>query len=241
MIAIGTVSQVGKWVLALLPGQPRYRVLVVDDVAELRLLLTRMLGEVGFEVQEAEKGEAAIACWQTWQPHLILMDWQMPVKDGKTATRQIRRSTSGTEPKIIAISAGVFDESQQVLKAAGCNDLILKPFTEATLFETIAQHLPVQYRYAEQPSSSRLGQAKPSPMLSQAVGQEALLSTLQIVMPSQWLSDFYQAVSVLDAEDGLTLIHQIPVEHAEIRQTLTDHISNFRFDILIDLLKPVCS
>ncbi|MEL6383977.1 MAG: hypothetical protein AAFQ89_16300, partial [Cyanobacteria bacterium J06626_18] len=76
---------------------------------------------------------------------------------------------------------------------------------------------------------------------SKAVSQEAMLGTLRAVMPSQWLSDFYQAVSVLDAEDGLTLIHQIPVEHAEIRQALTDHINNFRFDILIDLLKPVCS
>ncbi|MEL7314486.1 MAG: response regulator, partial [Cyanobacteria bacterium J06559_3] len=88
VVSLGAIPQADKWVLALAPGQPRYRVLVVDDVAELRLLLTRMLGEVGFEVQEAENGEAAIACWKAWQPHLILMDWQMPVMDGETATRQ---------------------------------------------------------------------------------------------------------------------------------------------------------
>ncbi|MGF1521815.1 MAG: response regulator [Leptolyngbyaceae cyanobacterium] len=239
VMSVGAIPQTDKWVLALAAGQPRYRVLVVDDVAELRLLLMRMLDEVGFEVQEAENGRAAIACWQTWHPHLILMDWQMPVMDGETATRQIRRSAGGTTPKIIAISAGVFDESQQALKAAGCDDLILKPFTEATLFETIAQHLPVQYRYAEQ-SAAQPEQPTPLQTTSQAVSRETLLDTLQAVMPLQWLSDFYQAVSILDAEDGLTLIHQIPVEHAEIRQALTDHINNFRFDILIDLLQPVC-
>ncbi|MEM6437264.1 MAG: response regulator, partial [Cyanobacteria bacterium P01_D01_bin.115] len=172
--------------------------------------------------------------------HLILMDWQMPVMDGETATRQIRRSPGGTEPKIVAISAGVFDESQQTLRAAGCDDLILKPFTEATLFETIAQHLPVQYRYAE-PTTSPAQPSKPLSNARKAVSQEAMLGTLQAIMPSHWLSDFYRAVSVLDAEDGLTLIHQIPVEHAEIRQALADHINNFRFDILLDLLKPACS
>lgn len=230
-------TETARWVLALAPDQPRYRILVVDDVAELRLLLTRMLSEVGFEVQEAEHGEAAIARWQTWQPHLILMDWQMPMMDGETATRQIRQAMGGTETKIVALSAEVFDEPQQALRAVGCDDLILKPFTEAILFETIARNLPVRYRYAEQPKLQPQQTVVPQPV-STPITQAELLGALQTAMPSQWLADFYQAVSMLDAEDGLTLINQIPEEHTEIRQTLTSHISNFRFDILIDLLGP---
>ncbi|MEO0984982.1 MAG: response regulator [Cyanobacteria bacterium J06639_14] len=240
VVSLGGIPQKSKWVLSLAPNQPSYRVLVADDVAELRLLLKHMLSEVGFEVQEAGEGATAIALWQTWHPHLILMDWQMPTMDGETATRQIRRAAGGSDPKIIAVSAGAFDESRQALKAAGCDDVILKPFTETTLFETIARHLPVQYQYAEQPDSLTAPQtAAKTP--SKAISPEVLLNTLQTVMSSVWLADFYQAVSILDAEDGITLINQIPEEHSEIRQTLTNHINNFRFDILIDLLKAACS
>ena len=222
-------------VVALDAGQPTYRVLVVDDVADLRLLLTRMLGSVGFEVREAENGEGAIATWQSWQPHLILMDWQMPIMDGETATRRIRQlaeahSPGSTRPKIIAVSAGVFDESRQSILSAGCDALLLKPFTEAALYDAIAQHLPVRYRYAAAPAID-------SPA-AHAGNAADLLTILQSALPSAWLADFYQAVSALDSEKCLELLSQIPDEHAGVRQTLSEQIGDFRFDILIGLLEP---
>ncbi|WP_341528224.1 PAS domain S-box protein [Nostoc sp. UHCC 0302] len=77
-------------VIGLAPTQTEYRILVVDDVRESRLVLEKILTSIGFAVQEAANGQEAIALWQEWQPHLILMDMRMPVMDGYEATRVIK-------------------------------------------------------------------------------------------------------------------------------------------------------
>jgi two-component system sensor histidine kinase/response regulator len=79
-------------VLGLQPNQPNYRILVVEDVRVNRRLLVKLLGAVGFEVQEAENGQQGIDAWERWQPHLIFMDMQMPVMDGYEATKEIKKA-----------------------------------------------------------------------------------------------------------------------------------------------------
>ncbi len=76
--------------LALAAAQKAYRILVVDDSKESRLLLVKILTSMGFEVREATNGREAIANWESWQPHLIFMDMRMPVMDGYEATRIIK-------------------------------------------------------------------------------------------------------------------------------------------------------
>ncbi len=76
--------------LALAVAQKAYRILVVDDSKESRLLLVKILTSMGFEVREATNGREAIANWESWQPHLIFMDMRMPVMDGYEATRIIK-------------------------------------------------------------------------------------------------------------------------------------------------------
>ncbi|MEM9539477.1 MAG: response regulator [Cyanobacteria bacterium P01_E01_bin.42] len=68
-----------------------YRILVVDDTRENCLLLTKLLRPIGFDVREARNGKEAIAIWETWFPHLILMDTRMPIANGYEATREIRK------------------------------------------------------------------------------------------------------------------------------------------------------
>jgi two-component system sensor histidine kinase/response regulator len=79
-------------VIGLQPNQPNYRILVVEDVRVNRRLLVKLLGAVGFEVQEAENGQQGIDVWERWQPHLIFMDMQMPVMDGYEATKEIKKA-----------------------------------------------------------------------------------------------------------------------------------------------------
>jgi Response regulator containing a CheY-like receiver domain and an HD-GYP domain len=85
-------------VIGLAPDQPEYRILVVVDRLENRLLLVHLLTRIGFVVREAENGQEAIALLSSWQPDLIWMDIRMPVMDRYEATRQIKAREMGRIP-----------------------------------------------------------------------------------------------------------------------------------------------
>lgn len=91
-------QQVPKTVVGLAPGQPTYRILIVEDHWENRQLLMRLLAPLGFELREAENGQQVIALLESWTPHLIWMDIRMPVMDGYETIRRIRaRERKGVE------------------------------------------------------------------------------------------------------------------------------------------------
>jgi CheY-like chemotaxis protein len=139
-------------VIGLVPNQPIYRILIVEDSRVNRLLLVKLLQPLGFEVREVVDGQEAVAVWQSWQPHLILMDIQMPVMDGYEATQIIKQMPNGQETVIIALTASAFDEQREAILKVGCDDFIRKPFQEEILFAKIAEHLGVRYIYSEDSS-----------------------------------------------------------------------------------------
>ncbi|WP_414517517.1 ATP-binding protein [Nostoc sp. PCC 9305] len=89
------INQIKSQIRALAPSEKVYRILVVDDSKESRILLVKILTSLGFEVNEATNGSEAIANWESWQPHLIFMDMRMPVMDGYEATRIIKAREIG--------------------------------------------------------------------------------------------------------------------------------------------------
>jgi len=215
-----------KQVIALEAGQQTYRILIVEDVAENRQLLLKLLVPLGFEVREATNGQEAIALQSTWKPHLILMDMLMPVMDGYEATRQIKQTLEGRETIIIALTASAFDEQRQIILSAGCNDLICKPFREEVLFEKIAHHLNLRYIYEEENSSTSFS----APTLLKSLTTEDLS-----VMPTDWVVELHRAALCVDDNRILELIEQIPETEANLANALTDLVDNFRIDIIIDL------
>ena len=146
-----------RHVLRLQPGQAKCRVLIADDIEDNRELLVQILGPVGFEIRLATDGEEAVQEFEQWRPHLILMDFRMPVMDGHEAIRRIRASAGGKELKIIAVTASAMDENRQELLGVGADDFIGKPFQEVELFQKIHTHLGVEYVYAEEPAAAAAG------------------------------------------------------------------------------------
>src|ERR1019366_4498999 len=100
-------------VLGLQPGQATCRVLIADDIEDNRQLLAQFLAPVGFEIRLATNGVEAVRQFEKWRPHLILMDFRMPVMDGHEAIRRIRAMAGGEDPKIIAVTASAMDENRQ--------------------------------------------------------------------------------------------------------------------------------
>ncbi len=107
---------------------PSFRILVAEDVAPSRMLLTLMLENMGHQVAAVENGLEAVYAASQSSFDLILMDLQMPEMDGITATRRIRMPGGlNQSTRIIAVSANVDVDGPQGLIAAGFNDALLKP------------------------------------------------------------------------------------------------------------------
>jgi PAS domain S-box-containing protein len=138
---------VRRRVVGLQPGQGPYRVLVADDQQESRILLSEMLKTVGFDVLEVRDGREALACFERWNPHLILMDMRMPIVDGYEACRDIKATEEGRKTAIVAVTANAFDNMRQQVFEAGVDAYLSKPFREQELFEVIRTCLPLQYVY----------------------------------------------------------------------------------------------
>jgi len=114
------------------------RVLVVDDNATNRLIVSTLLGRLGAEVVTAEGGAIAIELAQVSVFDLILMDIQMPQMDGLETTRRLRAS-SGPVARIpiIALTANVLHDQVRSYRAAGMDGVVSKPISPALLLAEI--------------------------------------------------------------------------------------------------------
>ena len=115
-------------------------ILVVDDFDDTRLLLRTWLQRRGFRVIEAEDGIAAVHMAATESPDLIIMDMEMPLLDGLSATRRIRETDGLREVPIVAVSAYGADQFRDLALAAGCDEYVSTPF-EPTALEVIIRTL----------------------------------------------------------------------------------------------------
>ncbi len=102
--------------------------LVVDDSRVIRKVARRILEELGFEIAEASDGMEAIAWCRTAMPEAILLDWNMPVMDGITFLRELRKEPDGHEPVVVFCT--VENDMEHIVTAleAGADEYIMKPF-----------------------------------------------------------------------------------------------------------------
>jgi two-component system, cell cycle response regulator DivK len=117
------------------------RILVVEDQPDSRRIIRDMLAGTDYEIAEAENGEEALAAIAKQRPDLILMDIQLPIMDGYTATRQIKADTTLRSIPIIAVTSYALSDEEKKARAAGCDDYVPKPFSPRELLAKIRQHL----------------------------------------------------------------------------------------------------
>jgi len=115
-------------------------ILLAEDNELNRVLATAILSDYGAKVTEAENGNIAIEMMEKGAFDLILMDVQMPVKDGIDTTRYIRSHINSSIP-IIALTANAQKQQEEQCLDAGMNDFISKPFTETRLVQLTGKWL----------------------------------------------------------------------------------------------------
>ncbi len=109
------------------------RVLLVEDVADLRRLFARVLTGHGYEVREASDGSEALDSLAAFNPAVILTDLMMPGLDGFELLRRVRSMPEMSDVPVVVMSAAASWEFEKKARGAGAADVLLKPFNLRTL------------------------------------------------------------------------------------------------------------
>ena len=141
------VVAVRRQVSGLAAPERGKRVLVVDDMAEARLLVRSLLEPLGFVVAEAADGAAAEAAVDGFAPDLVFLDLRLPDVGGLDVLRRIR-ARRGNAAKVVVLTANVLDESRSEAFAAGADDFIGKPCEAEELYAALERHLGIRFERA---------------------------------------------------------------------------------------------
>ena len=118
------------------------RILLAEDNAINQEVALELLRAVGLQADLALNGEKAVEMVAQQDYDLILMDMQMPVMDGVSATRAIRQTIRGRSLPILAMTANAFSEDRQRCLDAGMNDHVAKPVDPSNLYAMMIKWLP---------------------------------------------------------------------------------------------------
>jgi len=113
------------------------KVLLVEDNEMNRDILSRHLQRRGFDFVLAGDGDQAVSLALSERPDLILMDMNLPIKDGWTAVAEIKASITTSEIPVIALTAYSSEKDREKALAAGCDEHQVKPFRAKDLFNKI--------------------------------------------------------------------------------------------------------
>jgi len=127
-----------------------WRILIVDDTAINRNLLTQLLSSIGFTTQALDGGEHVLEAVASFAPDLVLMDIKMPNMDGLEACRQIK----AVSPQLPIIANTVSIARQTHVTDCACfDDFLSKPIRGEELYRLMAKFIPVRYTYREKGGS----------------------------------------------------------------------------------------
>lgn len=113
-------------------------ILLVEDNEMNRDMLSRRLQRRGYQVICADNGSSAVEVAIAEQPALILMDMELPIKDGWTACQEIKQQQN---TPIIALTAHALAGDREKALAAGCDDYATKPIDFPALIASIERHI----------------------------------------------------------------------------------------------------
>jgi two-component system, sensor histidine kinase and response regulator len=214
--------RVGEAESRLLRRRPG-RVLLVEDNTINQEVAFELLAAVGLDVDLAEDGQVALDKARADVYDLILMDIQMPIMDGLTATRLIRELPAHHATPIVAMTANAFEEDRQACRAAGMNDHVVKPVDPEALYSSLLRWLPTDGG-ADRPDE----QDAPSVPTDRAAGSDlaelprslADIEGLDYAAGLRFAgsrSDLYLDLlrRFLDNRDAATLIHALAVGDSE--------------------------
>jgi CheY-like chemotaxis protein len=173
-------------------------------------------------------GQQGVEMFQSWRPHFIWMDLRMPVMDGREATRRIRALPGGREVKIAAVTASAFISERDEVLEAGMDDFIRKPFRHSEIFDCMARHLGLRYRFVA---------TAPAPAESTAA---AFLPEQLALLPEGLRAQLKDSVTSLDVERITLVIRHISEQDGTLGSALARLADRLSFSPILQALE-ICS
>lgn len=206
------------------PGQPEYRVLIVEDHIENWMLLQRLIELAGFKVRISNNGASGVETFQSWRPHFIWMDWRMPVMDGLAAVRRIRLLEGGRAVKIAVLSASVSQEDRDQVLAAGADDFVTKPFRFEQFYDCLEKHLGVRF--------VPVGASPPPAIAAVADLDHDALAAL----PATLRSGLAEALVSLNPRRIAEAINQVTMLNPVLGRALEHHAGRLQYTFILRVL-----
>ena len=139
------------------------RVLLVEDNELNQEVATGLLSEAGLLVDIANHGQEALERLSQETYDLVLMDMQMPVLDGVSATRQLRQDPRYSELPVVAMTANAMAADRERCREAGMNDHVAKPVDPTDLYRALLRWIPARHRQADRNPAVRVEDDLPLP------------------------------------------------------------------------------
>jgi hemerythrin-like metal-binding protein/PAS domain S-box-containing protein len=196
------------------------RVLVADDQPLNREIVESLLAAVGIAPRVAEDGQQALDILIEAGPgvfDLVLMDIQMPVMDGLSATRALRARAGFESLPVIAMTAHTMKHEQEIALEAGVNGHIGKPFDSISFYRTLAQWIP-----AGKQAAAPLVAAVVAEVVAEAVAEAVPVAT-ETAAPVTPAGDVRDHLRGVDLVNGLARFNG---KEDRYRHWLADFVEN---------------
>ena len=148
----------------------------------------------------------------------------MPVMDGKEATRRIKHTEAGQSTKVIAVTAHALEDERREILAAGCDDFIRKPYRDSEIFDALAKHLGIRYRYSNVNASAS------------ETSTSALDANQLRRLPRHVTEDLLRAAQLLEGHRILDVIDHISELDRGLGERLRRMAENLQYKELLEVL-----
>ena len=218
-------------------------ILLVEDNIFNQQVIAAFLKLEKITYKIAQNGADALKALEKEDFDLVLMDINMPVMDGYTATREIKRQAQYSALPIIALSAAVTEDEQQESLAAGMVGFIEKPIMPAKLIATLCQHLTPKTLINEQKSTLKAEQSTFDETETSALPFQLDISYLKALVgdDAATISTFLSYFMVAGTESSLAIIAAIPAGLCQDARKAAHKLKPSAYSIGATQLGDVCA